>query len=144
MYEISTARVVKHRDASQHHGDEHRDIDPENCLRHLHGTGLLPRPWRRFDALEWSIFAALRGFMLLAPLADLPAESEPRKLPSALNAIRHAKMKPADSDITESCGPSPADYHGIAQSMVESPAATKIHASHIKWKEYEPCESLNR
>jgi len=56
---------------------------------------LLPHPWRGFDSLNGGILAALRSFMLHAPLAKPPAESEGWKLTAALNAICHGRLNPA-------------------------------------------------
>src|ERR1700674_1545443 len=77
------------RNASQCHGDEHRDVDSENGLRDHHRTGLPPHPWCRFDSLDGRILASLRSFMLHAPLAKLLAKSESWKLAAAFNAICH-------------------------------------------------------
>jgi hypothetical protein len=80
------------RNASQDHGDEHGNIDAENSLSDRHRTGLLPHPGRRLYSLDGGVFAALRGFMLHAPLAKLPPEGEGWKLTTALNAICHERL----------------------------------------------------
>jgi hypothetical protein len=80
--------------AGQYHGDEDCDIDTENGLRHDHRIGLPLHPGGRFDALEGRILAALRRFMLHAPLADLSAESKGWKLTTALHAICHERLSP--------------------------------------------------
>jgi hypothetical protein len=50
---------------------------------------LWTRPRRGLDSLNGNIFAALRSFMLHAPLAKLLTEAEGWKLTAALNAICH-------------------------------------------------------
>jgi hypothetical protein len=92
-HEILTRGIVEHRNASQCHGDKHRNIDAENGLRNRHRTGLRPHPWRGFDALDRRILAALRSFMLHAPLAKLPAEGEGWKLTTTLSAICHQRLE---------------------------------------------------
>src|SRR5271169_3348973 len=67
---------VEGRDSSQCHGDEDRNVDAENGLSHRHRTGLRAHPGRGFDSLDGGILAALRRFMLHAPLAKLFAEAE--------------------------------------------------------------------
>jgi hypothetical protein len=57
---------------------------------------LLPLPRRGLDSLDGGILAALRSFVLHAPLAKLLAEAEGWKLTTALNASCHLD----------------ADYHG--------------------------------
>src|ERR1019366_10656235 len=112
-YEVLTRRIVEHRNASQCHGGEHRNVNAENGLSDRHRTGLLPHPWRGFDSLDGGILAALRSFMLHAPLAKLLAEGEGGKLKTALNAICHERLKPAARQrlFPEGSGPLDADYH---------------------------------
>jgi len=92
MYEVLTRRIVKHRNARQCHGGEHRNVDAENGLSDRHRAGLLPHPRRRFDSLDGGILAAFRSLILNAPLAKLLAEAEPWKLTTALHAICHGKI----------------------------------------------------
>ncbi len=66
--------ITEHRKARrQRHGDADGDIDAEDALGDWHRTGLRPHPWRSLDSLNGGIVAALRRFMLHAPLANLPA-----------------------------------------------------------------------
>jgi hypothetical protein len=89
-------RWLGERNASQCHGDKHRNINAENGLRDRHRIGLRPHPWRGFDPLDGRILASLSSFMLHAPLANLLPEGKDWKVTTASRAICHLV----------------ADYHG--------------------------------
>jgi hypothetical protein len=76
--------------AGKQHRDAYRDVCPDQYLRER-DAGLTPNPGSSDDRLLRVLveFAALRRFMLHAPLADLLPKQNRRKLPPTSNAIRH-------------------------------------------------------
>ena len=88
------AREIK-RAVGQNHRQKHGDIRPEDDLRQAdRGLTAAPHPRRRHHPLGLiDNFATLRSLMLHAPLADLPSETQRRKLPPTLNTVRHVLIK---------------------------------------------------
>src|SRR5258706_2614297 len=75
----------------ERHPEEHGSIDAEDYLGEADGGFTAADPGSAHDWLRRIAddFAALRGFVLNAPLADLLAEGETGKLAATSNAVCH-------------------------------------------------------
>src|ERR1039458_470796 len=79
----------------ERHAQEYRGIDAEDYLSEADAGFAVPNPGRGHDALRCVVadFAALRGFVLHAPLADLLAKGQAGKLTATSNAVCHGFYK---------------------------------------------------
>jgi len=99
---------------------------------------LRPHPGRSLDSLNGGIIAALRGFMLHAPLTKLSPEAERRQLATALNAICHETKCPCQALRNRGRRLSEI-IMGITSGMAHR-LYPRIRSSHIKYREHECCE----
>ena len=76
---------------ADYHTKENGDVDGEDYLSQADGGFAAADPWGAHDGLSRVLnnFAALVGFVLDAPLADLFAEGKSGKLAATSNAICH-------------------------------------------------------
>jgi len=77
--------------AGERHAEEYGCVDAEDYLGQADGGFATADPWGAHDGLFRVLnnFAALVGFMLHAPLADLLAEGKAGKLAATSNAVCH-------------------------------------------------------
>ncbi len=85
------AGETHHGRSGERHAKKDGQVDAEDNLRHPDGGCTGTDPWSGHDGLPgvFGDFAALVGFVLLAPLADFLAEGKAGKLAATADAVGH-------------------------------------------------------